>query len=73
MAALEFIRTLQTRTPAQDQQNVMMWLKEQSTAVLSSIKQPPSAHDVGMFVDIAESKGLLFFSIAYVPADGRSV
>ena len=71
--ALEFIRTLQAGAPAQDQQNVTTWLKAQSTAVLSSIKQAPNAYDVRMFVDIAESEGLLFFSNTCVLADGWNV
>ena len=73
MAALEFIRTLQARTPAQDQQNVKAWLKGQSTAVLSSIKHAPNASDVEKFVSIAESEGLLFFSNTCVLADGWNV
>ena len=71
--ALEFIRTLQARAPAQDQQNVTTWLKEQSTTVLSSIKQAPNAHDVPMFVGIAESEGLLFFSNTCVLAGGWDI
>ena len=70
--ALEFIRTLQAGAPAQDQK-VATWLKAQSTAVLSSIKQAPNAYDVRMFVDIAESEGLLFFSNTCVLADGRNI
>ena len=37
VAALEFLRTLQTRAPAQDQRNVTARLKERSTAVLPSV------------------------------------
>jgi hypothetical protein len=50
-----------------------MWLKQQATAVLSSIKSPPTDSDVQMFVNIAESEGLLFFSKTCVPAaDGMT-
>lgn len=71
-AALQFIRALQARVPVQDQQGVKAWLGHQVTAVLSSITKPPSVGDVEMFVGIAESEGLLFFSQTYVLVDARN-
>ena len=69
-AALELIRALQARAPAQDQQDLKGWWKEQTTAVLSSIKLPLEVNDVEMFVSVAESEGVLFFSETCVLADG---
>ena len=46
------------------------WLKGQSTAVLSSIKQAPDVRDVQTFVSVAESEGLPFFSNTCVLVDG---
>ena len=68
--ALELIRALQAHAPAQDQQNVKVWLKGQTTAVLSSIKLAPTANDVQMFVGTAESEGLLYFSETCVLGGG---
>jgi hypothetical protein len=68
--AMELIRALQARAPAQDQQGPKGWWKEQTTAVLSSIKLPLEVNDVEMFVSIAESEGVLFFSETCVLADG---
>jgi hypothetical protein len=65
-ATIQFIGDLQARTPAQDQQNVKTWLKEQTTAVLSSIKAPTSVDDAQVFVNIAKSEGLIFFSETFV-------
>lgn len=72
-AAVEFIRTLRAHVPAQDQQKVETWLKQQSAVVLSSIKQAPDPYDVRMFVNTAESEGLLFFSNTCVRVGGRNV
>ena len=72
-ASIDLIRVLQAHAPVQDQQNANAWLKQQAVAVLSSIKQPPSVNDVGMFVSVAESEGLLFFSQMYVLAGVRNV
>jgi hypothetical protein len=41
---------------------VTAWLKQQTTLVLSSIKSPPTVDDVQMFIGVAESEGLFFFS-----------
>lgn len=48
------------------------WLKKQTTAVLSSIKVPLSVDDVQMFVRVAKSKGLLFFSKTCVLTKGQN-
>lgn len=60
-AAIEFISAFQARVPTQDP-GVTAWLKQQITLVLSSIKSPPAVGDVQMFIGVAESEGLLFFS-----------
>jgi len=65
-AAIDWIRALQAHASGQDS-NVKTWLKQQTTAVLSSIKLPPSDKDVQMFVSIAESEGLFFFTQMCVP------
>jgi len=52
--------------------SVKTWLKQQTVAVLSSIKSLPNEYDVPMYVSIAESEGLLFFSQTCVPAGGRN-
>ena len=69
-AAIDWIRAFQAHASGQDP-NVKTWLKQQTAAVLSSINSPPSDKDVQMFVSIAKSEGLLFFSKVYVPAGGR--
>lgn len=48
------------------------WWDQHTTAALSSIKPPPTVDDVQMFVGIAKSEGLLFFSKTYVLSDGRN-
>jgi hypothetical protein len=68
---IDRIRTLQAHASGQDA-SVKTWLKQQATAVLSSIKSPPSDSDVQMFVDTAKSDGLLFFSQTCVPASGKN-
>ncbi|KAF9648913.1 hypothetical protein BDM02DRAFT_3128680 [Thelephora ganbajun] len=60
-AAIEFISAFRARVPTQDP-GVKAWWNQQTTAVLSSIKSPPSVTDVQMFIAIAKSEGLLFFS-----------
>ena len=70
-AAVDLINGLQVH--ASGQPTVKKWLKQQTTAVFSSIKSPPDVDDVSMFVSVAKSAGILFFSKTYVPADGRSV
>ena len=45
---------------------MVAWWKQQTTMVLSSIESQPSVDDVQMFVEIANSEGLLFFSKTYV-------
>ena len=49
------------------------WLKQQAAVALSSIKMPLTVDDVQMFVGIAESEGLPFFSATCVPIDARNV
>ena len=72
--AVELIRALQAHALIQDQDNVKVWLKQQATVVLSSIgKNRPSVMDVEMFINIAESEGVLFFSQTCVLADVRRV
>ena len=72
-AAVELIRALEAHAPVEDQQNMKAWLKQQTTMVLSSIKVTPNINDVQLFVSVAESEGLPFFSQTYVLADIRSV
>lgn len=60
-AAIEFINAIRTRVPAQDPNSVTWW-KHQTTMVLSKIEPQPSLDDVQMFIGIAKSEGLLFFS-----------
>ena len=69
--AIDWITALQAHTSGQDP-SMKTWLKQQTTAVLSSIKSPPTDHDIQMFVNIAKSEGLPFFSQTCVPADGRN-
>jgi len=70
-AAVEFISAFRAHAPTQDP-NVKAWWNQQTTAVFSSIKQPPTDNDVQMFVGIAKSEGLLFFSKTCVLSDGRN-
>ena len=72
-AAVEFIYALNAHAPTLAQQDVKAWLKRQMTAVLSAIKQPPTVNDVQIFVGIAESEGLLFFSETCVLPDEQNI
>ena len=63
--AIEFITDFRARAPTQDP-NVVAWWKQQTTTVLSSIKSEPSVDDVQMFVDVANSEGIIFFSTTCV-------
>lgn len=64
---MQFITAFRARVPAQDS-NTVAWSKQLTTIVLSSIKPQPTVDDVQMFVDIAQSQGLLFFSQTSVRA-----
>ena len=70
-AAIDWIRALQAHASGQDS-SAKTWLKQQTTAVLSSIKFPPSNKDAKTFVSIAESEGLLFFTQMCVTGGGRN-
>ena len=71
--AIELIRALRARAPVRDQETVKVWLEQQTTVVLSPIgNMRPSVGDVGEFVRIAESEGLLFLQ-TYVLAGARIV
>jgi len=63
-AAVDLINRLQARASGDDP-NVKAWLRQQTTAVFSSIKTPPDVNDVPLFVSFAKSGGMLFFSKTY--------
>ena len=63
--AVGLINDLQTRVAGQDQ-NAKAWLKQQVTVVLSKIRSRPTVADVEMYVGVAKSAGLPFFSKTYV-------
>ena len=65
-AAVGLIDDLQTRVVGQDQ-IAKTWLKQQTTAILSEIKSRPAVADVQMYVGVAKSEGLPFFSKTCVP------
>lgn len=66
-AAVEFILAL--RASSQDKQDVVAWCAQRMTSALSSIKKP-SVDDVKVFVNIAKTEGLTFFSNTCVRVDG---
>ena len=67
-AAVEFIHLLRSSLP-HDQQDAAAWCAQRMAATLSSIKKP-SVDDVNVFVKIAKTEGLTFFSDTYVQAGG---
>ena len=67
--ALGLINDLQSHAAEQDQ-NAKMWLKQQITAVFSKIRSAPTIADVQMYVGVAKSEGLPFFSNKCVPMGG---
>jgi hypothetical protein len=60
-AAVELINTLRARFPPQHP-DMVAWWKRQTTRALSTINPPPSADDIQMFIGIAKSEGIFFFS-----------
>lgn len=68
-AAMDFIAAFRARVPTQDP-NVVAWWKQQTTTILSSINPQPSVDDVQMFIGVAKSEGLLFFSQTSVLLSG---
>jgi len=69
-SAVEFIHALRA-SPLHDQQDVAKWCAQCMVTILSSIKEP-SLDDVKVFVNIAKTEGLTFFSDTCVQADTRS-
>ena len=68
--AVSLINVLQAH--ASEQPSVEAWLKQQAIAALSSIESCPSVSDIPMFVSVAKSEGILFFSKTCVLVDGRN-
>ena len=66
-ASVEFIHALRASLP-QDQRDAAAWCAQRMVAVLSSIKKP-SVEDVKVFVNIAKTEGLAFFSDTCVQVD----